>query len=69
MFEVNGFLQGDKKQGGERTPASDINYLTIAPGIGWSNDKFQTLLAYQRVTVGTNADANDSLVLTCVYTF
>ncbi len=69
MFEVNGFLQGDKKQGGERTPTSDINYLTIAPGIGWSNNKFQTLLTYQRVAAGTNTDANDSVVLTCVYTF
>lgn len=57
MFEVNGLLQGDTK------------YLTLAPGIGWSNDKIQTLLAYQRVVVGKNTDANDSVVLTYVYTF
>lgn len=69
MLEFNGFLQGDKKENGQKTPASDINYLSIAPGIGWSCDKVQTLLAYQRTLMGTNTDANDSLVLTFVYTF
>jgi len=69
LLEVNGFLQGDKKENGERIPASDIRYLTIAPGIGWSNDKIQTLLVYQRTVTGTNIDANDSVVLTCVYAF
>jgi len=69
MLEANGFLQGDKKEDGAKVSASDINYLTIAPGIGWSNDKFQTLLTYQRVVKGKNIDANDSIVLTLVYTF
>ena len=69
MLEANGFLQGDMKESGAKTPDSNINYLTIAPGIGWSNDKIQLLLAYQRVVLGTNTDANDSVVLTCVYTF
>lgn len=69
MLEFNGFLQGDKKQDGDRVPVSDINYLTLAPGIGWSNDKIQTLLAYQRTLAGTNIDANDSVVITFVYTF
>ncbi len=69
MLEANSFFQGDKWQDGDRTPSSDIGYLTIAPGIGWSNDKIQTLVAYQRIVVGKNTDANDSIVLTCVYTF
>ena len=69
MFEVNGFLQGDRRENGSMTPGSDVNYLTIAPGIGWSNDKIQTLIAYQRVVTGTNTDANDSVVATFVYTF
>ncbi len=69
MLEFNGFLQGDKIQDGERIPDSDINYFSVAPGIGWSNDKIQFLLAYQRVVLGTNTDANDSVALTCVYTF
>lgn len=69
MLEFNGFLQGDKKENGTKTPASDINYLTASPGIGWSNEKVQTLLAYQRTLTGTNTDANDSVVLTFVYTF
>jgi len=69
MLEANGFLQGDKREDGAKTSASDIKYLIVAPGIGWSNDKIQTLLTYQRVILGTNTDANDSVVLTCVYTF
>lgn len=69
MFEVSGFLQGDRREDGVRTSASDVDYLTISPGIGWSNDKFQTLIAYQRVMVGTNTDANDSIVFTFVYAF
>ena len=68
-FEVNGFLQGDKRHNGVKTPASNIDYLAIAPGIGWSNSKIQTLIAYQRVMTGTNTDANDSIVFTFVYTF
>jgi len=69
MFEFNGFLQGDKKEDGENVPASDIKYLSITPGIGWSNDNIQTLLAYQRTITGINTDANDSVVLTFVYAF
>ena len=69
MLEFNGFLQGDKKEDSEKIPASDVKYLTIAPGIGWSNEKIQTLLAYQRILTGTNTDANDSVVLTFVYAF
>lgn len=57
ILEANGFLQ------------SDIKYLTIASGIGWSCDNAQMLLAYQRTVEGTNTDANDSLVLTAVYQF
>jgi len=69
MLEFNGFFQGDKIQDGDKVPASDIKYLAVAPGIGWSNEKIQTLLAYQRTLTGTNTDANDSVVLTFVYAF
>lgn len=69
MLELNGFIQGDKKQGQERIPSSDIRYLVLSPGIGWSNNKIQTLLAYQRTIAGTNSDANDSVVVTLVYAF
>ena len=69
MLEFNGFLQGDKKQDGSKTPGSDINYLTMAPGFGWSNEKVQTLVAYQRTLTGANTDANDSIVFTFVCTF
>ncbi len=69
MLEANGFLQGDKKENGAKTSASDIKYLMVAPGIEWSNDRVQTLLTYQRIVTGTNTDANDSLIFTFVYTF
>ncbi len=69
MLEFNGFLQGDKKEDGGKIPSSDISYFSVAPGIGWSNEKIQTLLAYQRTLTGTNTDANDSVVLTFVYAF
>lgn len=69
MLEFNGFWQGDKKEDDETVPGSDINYVAIAPGIGYSNKKIQTLLAYQRTLAGTNADANDSVIFTLVYVF
>ncbi len=69
MLEANGYLQGDVWQDGQRTASTASNYLTVSAGIGWSCDKVQLLLAYQRVAMGTNTDANDSVVLTGVYTF
>jgi len=69
MLEFNGFLQGDKRQNGSRQPATDIRSLIAAPGIGWSCQTFQTLVAYQRIIAGTNTDANDSVVFSVVYTF
>jgi hypothetical protein len=69
LLEANGSFQKDIWQDGGRVPATASNYLTVSPGIGWSSDKVQLLLAYQRVVLGTNADANDSVVLTGVYTF
>ncbi len=69
MLEFNGLLQGDQKTDGEMIPGSDVKSLAVCPGIGWSCDKVQTLLAYQRTVLGTNTDANDSVILTAVYTF
>ncbi len=69
MMELNGLIQGDRWQDGAYVPSSDLKSLTFAPGIGWSNDKIQTLIAYQRVLTGTNTDANDSIVATFVYNF
>jgi hypothetical protein len=69
LLEANGCLQGDTWEDGQRIVSTAVNYLTISPGIGWSCDKVQLLLAYQRVVTGTNTDANDSVVLTGVYTF
>ena len=69
MLEFNSILQADRKKDGSRIPGTAVKSLVIAPGIGWSCQKIQTLLVYQRTLIGTNVDANDSAVLTCVYTF
>ena len=69
MVEANAFFQGDIKEDGIRIPHSAVKYLIIAPAIGWACDKIQILLGYQRVIIGTNTDANDSVAITCVYTF
>ncbi len=69
LLEANGLYQGNKKQDGLKDPASDVRSLTVVPGIGWSNDRIQTLLGYQRTVSGRNTDANDSVVATFVYTF
>ena len=69
MMELNGLTQPDKRVNGAMVDDSDTRSLTFAPGVGWSNDRIQTLIAYQRVLVGTNTYANDSIVATFVYTF
>jgi len=69
LLEVNGFLQGDTRQAGSRAPATDVKYLTIVPGLGWSCKQLQAVLVYQRVAIGTNANAFDSVVLTFMHTF
>ena len=69
MLEFNGFIQADKEEDGARAPASDIKFFTFAPGIGWSNNKIQTLFSYQRIFTGTNTDAKDAMVFTFVYSF
>lgn len=69
MLEANGFLQGDKREDGAKISASDIKYFMVSPGMGWSNNEIQALLSYQRVVIGKNIDANDSLVFTFIYSF
>lgn len=69
LFEANGFYQGKTDLDGTKVDNSNSEYLMLTPGIGWSNDKVQTLLAYQRIVSGKNTDAIAALVLTLVYTF
>ena len=69
MIETNFLSQGDRWQDGDKISSSDIKYFMFTPGIGWSGDKIQMLLTYQRVMTGVNTDANDSVIFTFVYTF
>ena len=61
MFEANRYLQGDIHQDGQSAVLTATNYLTLSLGLGWSSDNVQLLLAYQRVVLGANADAIDSV--------
>lgn len=69
LLEFNGLVQGDIKQDGGKISNSSVNYLIGGLGAGWSNKKNQTILAYQRTLLGTNNDANDSVIFTLVYKF
>ena len=69
LFEANGFYQGETDLAGTKMDDSNSEYLMLTPGIGWSNDQVQALLAYQRIVSGKNTDATAALVLTLVYTF
>jgi hypothetical protein len=69
MLEFNGYYQGDTKENGGRVPDSGSRYFTVSPGVGWSHETIQVLLAYQRTPAGVNAEADETFVFTCVYTF
>lgn len=69
LLEFNGLVQGDTKEDGDNIDDSNVGYLIGGLGIGWSKKKIQTLLAYQRTLLGTNTDANDSVIFTFVYKF
>lgn len=69
MVEANGLTQGDKKESGSFMPSTCVRYLNLIAGLGWSDDKMQMLMAYQRTVAGTNTDVNDSFIATFVYTF
>jgi len=69
MIEANFLTQANTRKNGERIVSSGVNSFTLCPGIGWSNNKIQMLLAYQRVMTGANTDANDSALFTFAYTF
>lgn len=69
LLEFNGLVSGDTEEDGERIEDSNENYFVGGLGVGWSCEKIQTLLAYQRTLLGTNTDANDSIIFTLVYVF
>jgi hypothetical protein len=69
MTEVNGLIQGDEKDRGAYIPDTEHNSLTTVSGIGWSNNKIQMLIGYQRLWVGSNVQATDSVVGMFIYNF
>jgi len=69
MLELNSVLQRDSRLNGCLIPNSDYAQMLICPGIGWSDNKIQTLIAYQRTIAGTNAEVKDSFIFTFSYTF
>jgi hypothetical protein len=69
LVEATGFIQGDRREDGYLTPATDVKYLNLIAGLGWSDSKIQMLVAYQRTVAGTNVNVDDSVIATFVYTF
>lgn len=68
LVECNNYIQGKTKADGESIPESNSDYYAWVIGFGWSNENFQTLLAWQESFKGTNTTASDLLVLTFTYT-
>ncbi len=69
MVEANGIQQDNIKEESRRVRSSGVDSFIVATGFGWSSEKIQTLLGYQRVVAGKNTDANDSVVLTAIFSF
>lgn len=69
MMEFNGVLQNDTSVDGHRLEDSQIQGLIMGTGFGYSTEKWQILLGYQRTLIGENADANDSFALTFLLCF
>jgi hypothetical protein len=64
MLELNGMIQAPKKVQGEVIENSHSQSWLFTPAIGWSNDKIQTLVGYQRSFAGVNTLAIDSYFAT-----
>ena len=69
LAEANGLVQGDSKENGYLTPSTAAGYLNLTAGLGWSDNRIQMLIAYQRTVAGTNVDVKDSVIATFSYTF
>ncbi len=69
LLEGNGFAQGKTVADGTTVDDTNSSYIVFGPGIGWSNDKVQTLIALQTTTSGKNTDAINSWVFTLIYNF
>lgn len=69
LLEGNGFAQGKTEADGAIVDETNSSYFVFGPGIGWSSDQVQTLIALQTTTSGKNTDAVNSLVFTLIYNF
>ena len=69
MAEANGLIQGDSRENGYLAPLTSVSSLNLVAGLGWSDEKIQMLVAYQRTVSGTNMNVYDSVVATFIYTF
>jgi len=69
MMELNNLSQGDKRVNGAMVPDSNVRSLSLAPGVGWSNDRIQMLIEYQRTMWGVNQFASDTMAITFTYAF
>jgi hypothetical protein len=69
MVEANGLIQGDRREDGYLTPSTAVSFLSLVAGLGWSDERIQMLISYQRTLAGTNVDVDNSVIATFTYTF
>ncbi len=69
MAELNGLWQGKEEDDGVTIDETDVTYLQLAPGIGYGNEKFAALLAYQLPLSGKNTVINETWVLNFLFSF
>ncbi|MDD5258855.1 MAG: transporter [bacterium] len=69
MLEMNGFWQGKEEDDGTTVDESDVTYLQLTPGIGYTYKSFTTLLAYQMPLSGKNAFINETWIINFLVSF
>ena len=69
MLELNGFWQGKEEDDGTTVDESDVSYLQLSPGIGYTYKSFTTLLAYQMPLSGKNSLINETWILNFMVSF
>lgn len=69
IIEMNGFWQGQEENDGATVDETDVTYLQLAPGLGYTYKSFTTLLVYQLPWSGKNALINETWVVNFLVSF
>jgi hypothetical protein len=69
LMELNGFWQGKEEDDDVTIDETDVTYLQLAPGIGYTYKSFTTSLLYQLPLSGKNALINETWILNFLVSF